>query len=677
MDLSVIIVNYNVRQFLENALTSIKKAMEGIDGEIFVVDNASEDGSVEMVKARFPEARVIENTVNLGFAKANNIALKCAQGRFFLLINPDTIVQEDTLRVMVKFFEENPDVGLAGCKILNPDGTFQLPCRRNFPTPWVAFTKISGLAALFPKSKLFGRYNLTFLNPDETYEVDAVSGSFMMVRREVYEKVGGLDEAFFLYGEDLDWCYRISNAGYKVSYVHSTKIIHYKGESSRRSEIDEIKLFYQAMQQFVEKHFSRSTVVEAFLTLAIMMRAAIASLARASRPLLFAFVDFVLVDCALVLGEYAYFGHLFRFPQYAYPIVWTVPSLIVVASMYLSGLYTTRRYSVSRAGSAVIISYVIISATVFFAKNFAFSRAVVLISGVVAFMVLPGWRLALGRFGRAGQADGRRKSLFGRRTLIIGTGRSAQEVLRKLRVRVDDGYEVLGFIGTHRREIGERIAGVEVIGSVDNVGKVIHERNVGEVIFSTDSLSYMDILSIISRSNNRDVNFRLVPNSLEAIIGKTRIDQLDNIPFVEIEYNIHKSVNRVVKRAFDLLCSAVLLCLAYPWVYVRKKMFGEARLGPAAIKILLLGRVFSGKLSFVGRPLADPDASPSPSSLGTHEQTRAYLGPRGLTGLVQINRREDLDQDEIERYKLYYAKNQSLGLDLEIIAKSLLLLLRK
>ena len=675
MDLSIIIVNYNVRQFLENSLSSIKRAMEGIEGEIFVVDNASEDGSVEKVRTKFPDVRVIENKENVGFARGNNAALKCARGKYFLLINPDTIVQEDTLRVMLKFFDESPDVGLAGCKILNSDGSFQLPCRRSFPTPWVAFTKISGLSSLFPRSRMFGQYNLTYLSPDETYEVEAISGSFMMGRRDAYERVGGLDEAFFLYGEDLDWCYRFSKAGYRVFYVHSTKIVHFKGESTRRSDIDEIKLFYQAMQQFVEKHFSSSPIVEISLSFAIMARAAIAFIAKTGRPLLLAVTDFILIDLVLMLAEYAHFGRFFKFPEYAYPIVWTVPSCIVVASMYFLGVYTSRRHSVLRAGVAVAVSYVLISATIYFAKDFAFSRAVVLISGFMAFLILPGWRVALKRFGRGTHHAVGRKSLFGRRTVIVGTGRAGQEVLRKLRARVDDGYDVLGFIGLHRKEVGEKIAGVDVIGSIDNVGKVINERGVGEVIFSTEGLSYTDMLSVISRSNSRDVNFRLVPNSLEAIIGKTRIDQLDNIPLVDIEYNLHRSSNRIVKRLFDVACAVVLICLAYPFAYFSKRVKGEHRIGTAARNLLLLPHVLSGTLSMVGRPLSDPDdTARSVIGAGMHQE---FLGPKGLTGLVQINQREDLGQEEIERYKLYYAKNQSLVLDCEIVAKALLLQLRK
>lgn len=669
MDLSVIIVNYNVRQFLENALTSIYRAMEGVQGEVFVVDNASDDGSIEMVKTKFPQVLLIENKANVGFAKANNTAMKHAKGRYLLLLNPDTIVQEDTFNVMVEFFDENQDAGLAGCKILNPDGTFQLPCRRSFPTPWVAFTKIFGLSTLFPKSRLFGQYNLTYLSEDETYEVDAVSGSFMFLRREAYEKVGGLDETFFMYGEDLDWCYRVSKSAYKVYYVHSTKIIHFKGESTRRSEIDEIRMFYQAMQLFVEKHFSTSVVVEVLLTIGIVLRAALAMLTKTSRPLFIALVDFVLVDLALILAEYFYFGRLFRFPEYAYPIVWTVPPLVVVVSMYFSGVYTTRRHSVSRTVLAVVVSYTVISATIFFFKNFAFSRAVVLISGFINFLVLPGWRLMFGLF--TGRRSGSRKSLFGRPTVIVGTGPSAQEVLKKLRARVDDGYDVVGFIDMSRKNIGEKIAGVEIVGSIDNVGKVIAERKVSEVIFSTDGLAYTDILSVIARSNDRSVNFRLVPNSLEAIIGKTRIDDLDTLPLVEIEYNIHNPGNKLAKRVFDIAASGFGLFFFYPFVrFLNSKPTTEGFVR----SVRLLPDVFFGRMSLVGRPLSESDDVPP---TGSPISGQSYLGPKGLTGLVQINRRADLEPEEIERYKLYYAKNQSLILDVEIMVKSLLRFLRK
>lgn len=672
MDLSVIIVNYNVRQFLENALASIQRASEGLSVEIIVVDNASDDGSVEMVRTKFPSVCLIENRQNVGFAKANNMALKQASGDHVLFINPDTVVQEDTFHVMLQFFRDTLDAGLAGCKILNPDGSFQLPCRRSFPTPWVAFTKIFGLSALFPRSKIFGRYNLTYLSPDETYDVEAISGSFMMISREALERVGGFDETFFMYGEDLDLCYRVSQSGLKVYYVHSTKIIHFKGESTRRSELDEIRLFYGAMQQFVEKHFSSSFIAEFFLTVGIVIRAWFAFIAKGSRTFALALTDFVFINIALLAGAYVYRGHFFTFPSYAYPTVYIVPAGIIIMLIYLSGAYTTQRNSLTRVFSSVIGGYIIISAIVFFAKEFAFSRAVVLIAGAISLVVLPGWRVILRYLGSRGNRAG---SLFGTRTLIVGTGPSAQEVLRKLRARVEGGYDVMGFIAINRREIGEKIAGLEVIGSIDNVGKVISERRIGEVIFSTDGVSYADILSVIARSNDRSVSYRLVPGSLEAIVGKTRIDELDTLPLVEIEYNLRKPVNRILKRSFDIIGAMLLLLTVFPFVQLQRALTSSKPDGAIVKRILLLPHVFTGKLSFVGRPLSDGNGD---IEWGSRQgSAHAHLGPRGLTGLVQINRRDDLNAGEVEKYKLYYAKNHSIGLDLEIMMKSLLLLLKK
>ena len=572
MQLSVIIVNYNVRQFLENALQSIRRAMADIDGEVFVVDNASTDGSAAMVRAKFPDVQLLENAENLGFARANNLALKRARGEYLLLINPDTVVQETTFHEMLQFLRSHPDVGLAGCKILNPDGTFQLACRRSFPTPWVAFTKIFGLSALFPRTRLFGRYNLTYLPPDETYPVDAVSGSFMMISRTAYERVGGLDESFFMYGEDLDWCYRVKEAGFGVSYVHSTSIIHFKGESTRRSDIDEIRTFYSAMELFVEKHFGRSRLLTSFLRAGIVLREGAATLARTGMPLLRASVDAVLVNLALLLSAWIYLGDAMRFPLNADPVVWVVPALVVVLTAYMSGVYTVRPFAAGRMGGAVVISYVIISALVFFAKAFAYSRAVVGISAVLVLVLLPGWRIVARRLIRGGHNGTGRRTLLGSRAVIVGTGASAREILRKLRARMDGGYEIVGVIAKGTDLIGERIEGVEVIGSLENAGKVIAEQKVSDVIFSTDGITYADILSVIGRTHTRSVSFRLVPGSLEAIVGKTRIDELDSIPLVEIDYNLHKPGNRLVKRLVDVVASLLLLPTVYLPVWIAARL---------------------------------------------------------------------------------------------------------
>ena len=659
-DVSVIIVNYNVRDFLHQSLLSLQKALKGIRSEIFVVDNASDDGSAEMVRRRFPRIRLIANTANLGFAKANNIAIKKARGKFLLLINPDTIVQEDTIRVMVDFLQSHPDVGLAGCKILNPDGSFQPACRRGFPTPWVAFTKIFGLSIVFPKSKLFGKYNLTYLNTEETYPVDAVSGSFMMVRKEICEHVGGLDESYFMYGEDLDWCYRIREAGWRIYYVHSTQIIHYKGESTRRSSLDEIRTFYNAMHLFVEKHFRSSRLFNIILRLSIGVVSFAAFINSALRPMKIALFDFISVTISLLIAEMLWRGELFRYPAYAYSIVFTIPAIIVIGCLYAAGVYTQRRMSISRSLGAIILAYVFISALTAFFKHYAFSRMIVAISGILSMVFIPGWRLIF-RLLRKTSAYGR-GTLFGKRTLIVGTDMDAVGLHQKLRARIGEGYEVVGFVGTTHEKIGEMLNGVQVLGSIDNVGKIIKEHKISDVIFSPKALSYSQILSVISRSREQIVNFHLVPTTMEVIVGKASVDSLDDLPLVQITYNIDKPSHVFTKRIFDIILSGLLLITVYPIFRLSSTITKRKQNGFLAG----LPRVFHGTTSFVGTHVQE---TRKPKQIGD----LLFLGKPGLSGLVQLQQGRALSEDELTQYDLYYARNQSVLLDLEILIKTWLL----
>ncbi len=662
MDVSIIIVNYNVRDFLNNALVSVFKALEGIEGEVFVVDNASDDGSCDFIRGSFPSVHLITNTINVGFAKANNQALALSAGKYLMLLNPDTIVQEDTFRTLINFFEANGDVGMAGCKILNPDGTLQLACRRSFPTPWVAFTKVSGLSSLFGSTKLFGKYNLTYLNPDESYEVDAISGSCMMVRREVFNTVGGLDESFFMYGEDLDWCYRIQKRGWKVFYVADTKIIHYKGESTRRSDIDELKIFYKAMRLFVRKHHQGSLVFESVIELAIDARRIIAAAARYGKPFLVSIVDFCIVAGTILLAAYVRSNKLFSFPSYAYPWALIVPAAIVVLSLFTAGSYSRRKLSLSRSFSAVFFSFILISALTAFLKNFAFSRVIMIISGALCVLLIPGWRLMIRLMGARSSFS--RKTLFGRNTLIVGAGPAGQELLKKLRSKPGEGYDVVGFIDVDRQRLSQKINGVEILGSVDTIGKVINDYKIDDVIFSTDAISYSTILSVISKSRNRMVEFKLVPNSLEVIIGKSRIDQLGEIPFIEIQYNIDRIMHRITKRAVDILVSLFFLISCAPFVSF-SRLLSRTQQSAFSSAVMAMPKVLRGSMSLIGRPLTSAVSSASFTHNGI------YLGKPGITGIVQIHSDRLMTDEEREQYELYYAKNQSLMLDFEIIVKAI------
>ena len=255
MKLSVVIVSYNVSHYLLQCLDSLQRALRGIDGEVIVVDNHSRDNSEALVHQAHPEVKVIENLHNLGFSKANNIALRQAKGEYALLLNPDTIVADNTIRDCIAFLDLHPDAGAAGVMMLNADGTVAPESRRGVPTPLTSFYKLSGLCRMFPRSPRFGRYYLGHLPWQTPQQIDIVSGAFCMLRRSVLDKVGLLDEDYFMYGEDIDLSYRILKQGATNWYL-PYPILHYKGESTQKSSFRYVHVFYQAMLIFFRKHFS-------------------------------------------------------------------------------------------------------------------------------------------------------------------------------------------------------------------------------------------------------------------------------------------------------------------------------------------------------------------------------------------------------------------------------------
>ncbi len=648
MDLSIIIVNYNVKEFLQNLLYSIQKAAKNVSHEVIIIDNASDDGSVEFIKEKFREAILVENKENVGFGRANNIGLRISKGNFILLLNPDTIVSEDTFLKVMDFCNKTPDAGLVGCKILNPDGTLQLACRRGFPGPWTSFCKVSGLSTIFPNSRLFARYNLTYLNEDETYEVDAVSGSFMMLRREVYDKIGGFDEDFYMYGEDLDLCYRIQKVGYKVFYFHETQIIHYKGESTRRSSIDETKYFYDAMHLFVKKHLSTSFLVELILRGAIVFRKLFAFLGRIRYTLLFVFLDFIFFDLSLFAGEriYGLFARWYGFPSEVYFIVYFVPAFLQVLVSSSLGLYKTSKLSVLKNIGAVLAGFVFLSAITYFFKQYAYSRAVIIISYTLFLCVASFWRMFVKLFTGVGKVQ----QLSARRTLLVGTKESTVQVAKKIQSKPSDYHMISGLIGTTNAEVGNRVNGLEVVGSLDNIGKVINEKKIREVIFIPDEVSYTRMMSIVSENHNENVEFKLIGNNLDFLVGKKSVLVLDDLSLIDIQFNVSKLSMRFIKRTFDLVLALVALFFIYPFIYLTKKQTSD-------FKKFILGvpSVIRNKVSFVGPP----------ENAG---KEKMFLGKRGLTGFWFT---EGGSEEEQEKLNIFYAKNQSIWLDLEILGKTI------
>jgi GT2 family glycosyltransferase len=653
MDLSIIIVNYNVKEFLQNLLHSINKAAQNISHEVIIVDNGSDDGSVELIQQNFPEVKLIINKENLGFGRANNIAMKQAEGEYFLLLNPDTLLSEDTLQEMMSFLKNHAEAGIAGCKILNPDGTLQLACRRSFPGPWTSFCKVMGLSNLFPRSKIFAKYNLTYLDENQTYEVDAISGSFMMMKREAYEKTGGFDEDFFMYGEDLDLCYRIQKEGYKVFYVHSAQIIHYKGESTKRSNIDDTKLFYDAMHLFVKKHFSTSFIVEIILQTAIIFRKFFAFLGKRHFIIMSLIIDLIIFNLSLLFAEKSYSSHTkwAGFPQSTVFWVFTIPVLLQATISALSGVYRRESLSVLRTILAVIIGFFILSSITYFFKEFAYSRAVLLITYLMVFSLYIVWRAIVKLFFKVGIEGGNPDN---KRTLIIGTDNQTIQIAEKLQNISSEFHNIIGLIGFSMKDLGENLKSFQVLGTSDNIIKIIRNNNINEVVFSSNEISYNQMMSIVSLCRNENVEFKLIGKNLDFLVGKTSVSMLDDIPVIEIKYNISKPLFRFVKVIFDYTTAVLVLFLIYPFIYLINK--AGKKPGDFAEFILKAPLIFAGMVSLVG-----------PKEL--NKDSNIYLGKKGLTGLWYIEDFAGIDSDKLN---IFYARNQSLWFDLEILGKTLL-----
>ena len=676
--ISVVIVNYNVKDFLEQALISVEKALRSIPSEIIVVDNASVDGSVQMLKERFPHIVLIESRRNLGFSGGNNLALERAQGEFIVLLNPDTVVQEDTFTKLLDFFDAHPDASAATCKILNPDGTFSVDCRHSVPTPLTAFWKLLGLNRLFPKSKLFGRYNLTYLDENELNQVEAISGSFMMIRAETVRTVGKLDEDYFMYCEDIDYCHRINQSGGKIFYVPDSQIIHYKGESTKKDNLDYVITFNRSLYTFYKKHYQQKYIspFKWLILLGVIFRGFIIY----TRNLVKTYFPF-LID-AFLLNLVLYTGFFFRqggkAPDItaffnAYLPVNAITTVLFFFSALFFNLLVTDRFSISKVIKANFVTFVLTAASTFFLKQFAYSRLVVLVSMFFSMALMLGWRLLTRYYSRrATHTQGRQ--FFLKRTLIVGLDEEARYLIRKLHEWPDSGLDILGLVSINREDIGKKIEDRPVVTALELLTEYLRMNKVDLVIFTTNNVSYENILSTMAAVKNPRIEFKMVPGHLEFMVSKSNVERFDSIPLMDIEYAYGKPFNRFVKRLMDITVSAVLLTLFSPFLLIaaiqskrihkriiqqgtrfEKSILWYERRGIIRF-VLNLADVLRGRLSLVGAPL---DMEPQ-------EQFSFDYKP-GLTGIRNMAAAHS-DPHTIE---LQYLKNQDLLLDLEIIFRSL------
>jgi GT2 family glycosyltransferase len=566
LKLSVVIVNYNVEYFLEQCLNAVVKAMEGIAGEIFVVDNNSIDHSVEMVKEKFPQVHLIANKENTGFSKANNQAMRIAKGEYILLLNPDTVVEEDTFAKCISFMDDHPEAGGLGVRMIDGKGNFLPESKRGLPTPSVAFYKIFGLSRIFPRSKRFGRYHLGYLDEFETNEIEILSGAYMFMRKTALDKVGLLDEAFFMYGEDIDLSYRIVKGGYKNYYFPGTQIIHYKGESTKKSSINYVFVFYRAMIIFAKKHFSNkhARTFSFLINLAIYFRAGLAILNRFLKKSALPVFDFAAVLLTLFGMAYLWGKETNPFPKEVLRIDLPIYAFLWCVNVYLAGGYDRPIKIFNLLKGIVTGTALILILYALLPKDLQFSRLFILLGtlGVIGYYVISRVLLHLTLKGKF-DLGGIRKKTFA----IIGTPEERKRVEKILKSSVHK-IQSLHYISP------EGITEENVSGSVNQLDQIVHIHKIDEVIFCARDNSAETIIRWMSKIASDELEFKIAqPDSLH-LIGSNSIDTSGDLYFFQID-KISSPANKRNKRLFDLV-AATLLLLTIPiniWWVNNKKQF--------------------------------------------------------------------------------------------------------
>lgn len=654
MKLSVIIVSYNVRYFLEQCLHSVLNSGNGLKKEIFVVDNASSDGSIELVKEKFPDVICIANKENAGFAKANNQAIKLAKGEYILLLNPDTVIETDTLQKVVAFMDEHPDAGGLGVNMVDGTGKFLPESKRGLPTPAVAFYKIFGLSRLFPNSKTFGKYHLSYLDKNKIHQVDVLSGAFMLMRKETLDKTGLLDETFFMYGEDIDLSYRITLAGYNNYYFPETRIIHYKGESTKKGSLNYVFMFYNAMIIFAKKHFSQSNaqLFSLLIKTAVYFRAFLSVVYRLLIKTLVPFLDAVLIYSGIVIltryweqirlgfdgGHYPPAFYYYLLPTYT--VLW-------IGAIFMSGGYDKPVRPLKSTQGIILGTVAILVLYALLPEQARFSRIITILGAVWGILATLIVRFGL-HFTRKEQF--KIKSGKNKRFLIVGQSDEVQRVTQLLQKVMSN----TGFIGPVSSD--EKNGSSEnFLGNINNLQDIARIYSIDEVIFCARDVNAEVIIDKMSSMQKTDLSFKIAPPESMSIIGSNSINTAGDLYVIDIN-TITLPENKRTKRLFDLIAS-ILLLLSVPFtVFLFRKPF---------IYLVNLIKVLFGKYSFTG---FNPD---------TVTLTKLPEIKKGILYPTDIISNVSLDEEAVARLNFLFAREYRPENDLKILFRAFRKLDRK
>ena len=658
MRLSIVIVNYNVKYFLEQCLESVfgssltfgEEVVDATDStgslelEVFVVDNASVDGSVDMVREKYPQVHLIANNDNVGFAKANNQALRHCTGDLVLLLNPDTVVEHDTLSKCAAFFATHPTCGGLGVKMINGEGTYLKESKRGFPTPEAAFFKISGLIRLFPHNRRIAAYYMGHLDDEETNPIDILSGAFLMVSRAALDKVGLLDEAYFMYGEDIDFSWRIRLAGFENYYYPQARIIHYKGESTKHGSMNYVYTFYNAMSIFVQHYFSGTQArwFNLLLRMAIWVRAGMAWLKRVLLAVALPVWDFAIAFGGFVAIKHLWATHwalnaAYYPPQYTWVIIPIYIIVLMLCSWLYGGYEKPIRLSRIVKGMAIgsgllLVFYSLLD------ESQRYSRVLLLLGCVWTLLSSLGIRAVLSLCRVPGY---NLRPQHARSCIIVG---GEEEVKRVSRL-----YQSLG--STQIETLPDAQCDV---GRIDDA---IRYYNADEVVFCSKDLPIQRIISIMASLGNmpgrhRQVEYKIAPTDSSFIIGSNSIHRTEDLYTEELR-TIADPLNRRNKRLFDVISSILLIVLSpilLPFQQHKRSYFAHC------------WQVLSGKKSWVGVSTAQ-----------THREQCVSATRNGIFAPEDaLSRRSSSLSPELkQRLHLRYLRNYKLTTDLQILYKNI------
>lgn len=647
-DISIVIVNYNVREFLHQCLISIEKSLGNLSVDVWIVDNNSVDGSKKYLQSisHKPDINVILNDENVGFSTANNQAIHKCDSKYVMLLNPDTVLEENTLKKCFRKMEQDKSIGALGVRMIDGAGKFLPESKRGFPSLWASFTKMSGMSKLAPKSKWLNGYYCGHIDEFEEAEIDVLCGAIMFIRSSILDEVGLLDETFFMYGEDIDLSYRIQKAGVKVYYYPDTSIIHYKGESTKKTSLTYLRTFYNAMIIFINKHFKGGSyvILIGILKLAIYFRASISWMINWAKKLLHPVLDMVLFGFSLIGLKEVWAQFYFKDPSYFddSPVYYNFMSYIAlwVLSMYIMGSYDRKSDLIKLIKGLFLGLIVILVMYGLLPMGFRSSRVLILLGFPIVMGVSMLTKL-IANYLRQHKWDF--TIPVNKNICIIGHKKDCAQVESQLRmVNLQDRVKAKISI--------DSVSDDYYVNDISNLAEVVKLFKINEIIFSSSSIPYREIFEWMRKLGPK-YSYKIASQDQDAIIGSSSKNETGEVYTYQFEMAILDAVNIRLKRIFDLIIGLISLLLSpVIWIVTKADFIVFSNI----INVLI------GNKTWIGY-----------DDQGTSDIKLPQIR-NAIFNISDIVNDGIMNSNKVDRINLDYARNYTVSRDVESLLKAII-----